>query len=79
VPDEGACVELGLAHAHRALAGSHKLTVGLHTDERSAFVGSKLNPMVGVLLDYVAEDEESLFRALKSYSVSVRDPTRSLR
>ena len=39
VPDEGACVELGLAHAHRALTGSDKLIVGLHTDERSAFVG----------------------------------------
>src|SRR3712207_3531146 len=65
MPDEGACVELGLAHAHRALAGSEKLIAGLHTDERSAFVGSKLNPMVGVPLDDVVEDEESLLRALE--------------
>ncbi len=39
VPDERACVELGLAHAHKALTGRDRLLVGLHTDERSAFVG----------------------------------------
>jgi nucleoside 2-deoxyribosyltransferase len=79
VPDEGACVELGLAHAHRVLTGSDKLIVGLHTDERSAFVGSKLNPMVGVPLDHVVEDEESLLRALEGYRASGRDPAGSLR
>ena len=74
VPDEGACVELGLAYAHNALTGSDKLIVGLHTDERSAFVGSRLNPMVGVPLDHLVEDEEGLFRALKGYRTSARDP-----
>ncbi len=72
VPDEGACVELGLAHAHKEVTGGGKLIVGLHTDERSAFVGSKFNPMVGVPLDHVAEDEESLLRALEGYRASGR-------
>ncbi len=79
VPDEGACVELGLAHAHRVLTGSDKLIVGLHTDERSAFVGSKLNPMVGVPLDQVVEDEEALLGTLESYRWTSRDPAGSLR
>ena len=79
VPDEGDCVELGLAHALRALTGSDKLIVGLHTDTRSAFVGSKLNPMVDVPLDHVVEDEEALLGALEGYRASVRDPAGSLR
>jgi hypothetical protein len=79
VPDEGACVELGLAYAHRELTGRDKLIVGLHTDTRSAFVGSKLNPMVGVPLDYVVEDEETVLRALEDYRASARDPAGSLR
>lgn len=72
VPDEGACVELGLAHAHKELTGGDKLFVGLHTDERSAFVGSKLNPMVSVPLDHVAENEEDLLRMLEGYRASGR-------
>ena len=77
--DEETCVDLGLSHAHSALAGSDKLIVGLHTDERSAFVGSKLNPMVGVPLDRVVEDEEALLRALEGYRGTGRDTAGSLR
>ncbi|QIN82838.1 hypothetical protein GBA63_09380 [Rubrobacter tropicus] len=65
VPDEGACVELGIAHAHRRLEGARRLIAGLHTDTRATFLGSKLNPMVRVPLDRIAEDEATLLRILE--------------
>ena len=67
VPDEGACVELGLAHAHQELRGRKKLLVGLQTDSRAAFLGSKLNPMVRVPLEHVAEAEDELLKNLEDY------------
>lgn len=67
VPDEGACVELGIAHTHRRLEGVEKLLVGLHTDTRATFLGSKLNPMVRVPLDRIVEDEGSLMEILNDY------------
>ena len=67
VPDEGACVELGLAYCYKELRQVGKLLVGLQTDSRAAFPGSKLNPMVRVPLQYVAEDEEALLRVLDEH------------
>ncbi len=67
VPDEGACVELGIAHTQRRLGNVGKLLVGLHTDTRAAFTSSKLNPMVRVPLDRIAEDEGSLMGVLEGY------------
>ncbi len=67
VPDEGACVELGIAHTHRRLSNVEKLLVGLHTDTRAAFLGSKLNPMVRVTLDRIVEDGGSLMEVLDEY------------
>jgi nucleoside 2-deoxyribosyltransferase len=64
VPDEGACVELGIAYCQKHLQNREKLLVGLHTDTRAAFVGARLNPMVRVPLDYVVDDEETLGRLL---------------
>ena len=64
VPDEGACVELGIAYCQKELQGNRKLLVGLQTDARAAFLTSKLNPMVRVPLQYVLEDEEALLRLL---------------
>lgn len=58
------------AYAHKELHGGGKMLVGLHTDARAAFVGSKLNPMVRVPLDHVAEDEEELLRVLEGYRPS---------
>ena len=66
VPDEGACVELGIAHAHKHLRGERKLLVGLHTDTRAAFLTSKLNPMILVPLDRVTEDEKELIDLLRN-------------
>lgn len=67
VPDEGACVELGMAYCQRELQGSKKVLLGLHTDSRAAFLGSKLNPMIGVPLDFIAPDEETLLHVLQQY------------
>jgi nucleoside 2-deoxyribosyltransferase len=67
VPDEGACVELGLAHAHKKLRGTKKLLVGLHTDSRAAFLSSKLNPMLLVPLEHIAEAEDDLIKVLEDY------------
>jgi nucleoside 2-deoxyribosyltransferase len=67
VPDEGPCVELGLAHAHKELLGAKKLLVGLHTDSRAAFLGSKFNPMLRAALEHIAEAEDELLEFLKDY------------
>jgi hypothetical protein len=64
VPDEGACVELGIAYCQKHLQNGEKLLVGLHTDTMAAFIGGRLNPMVHVPLDYVVDDEETLLRLL---------------
>lgn len=67
VPDEGACVELGIAYTYKNLQHPNKLLLGLHTDARSTFIGSKLNPMIRVPLKYIATDEGQLLRALEHY------------
>jgi nucleoside 2-deoxyribosyltransferase len=64
VPDEGACVELGLAYAHRQTAGRPRRLVGVQTDARAAFMGSRLNPMIRVALDEIYETVEELVDAL---------------
>ena len=71
VPDEGACVELGIAYCQKELQGEDKLLVGLQTDTRAAFLGSKLNPMVRVPLQHVADDEEALLRTVAYYRMGV--------
>jgi nucleoside 2-deoxyribosyltransferase len=64
IPDEGACVELGIAYCQKYLQNEKKLLVGLHTDTRAAFIGGRLNPMVRIPLDYVVDDEGTLLRLL---------------
>jgi hypothetical protein len=66
VPDEGACVELGIAYTQKYLSKTHKVLVGLHTDLRAAFIGGKLNPMVKVPLDYIAGNQEELVAFLQN-------------
>ncbi len=67
VPDEGACVELGIAYCQKDLQKNTKLLVGLKTDNRAVCIDSKLNPMIRVPLDYIAESEEDLIEFLKTY------------
>ncbi|MDD3190546.1 MAG: nucleoside 2-deoxyribosyltransferase [Candidatus Pacebacteria bacterium] len=65
VPDEGACVELGIAYAQKYLNRDKKILMGLQTDVRAAFIGSKLNPMLSVPLDFIVETEKRLLEILK--------------
>lgn len=67
VPDEGACVELGIAYCQKELQNQKKLLIGLQTDVRAAFISSQLNPLLRVPLEYIAEDEETLLKVLKNY------------
>lgn len=64
VPDEGACVELGLAYARREAIGRPETIVGLMTDNRAAFIGGRLNAMLGAALDALYDDEDQLLAAL---------------
>lgn len=64
VPDEGACVELGIAYGQKYFEKNKKILTGLHTDIRAAFIGSKLNPMLKVPLDHVVNSEKELINFL---------------
>jgi hypothetical protein len=75
VPDEGACVELGIAYCQKHLQNGEKLLLGLHTDTRAAFIGGRLNPMVRVPLDYIVDDEETLLRLLVEHKPGVETGT----
>ena len=65
VPDEGACVELGIAYSSKK--NKDKLLVGLQTDIRAAFLGSRLSPMIRVPLDSIFTKEEDLMNCLRDY------------
>jgi hypothetical protein len=59
------CVE-ATAGQQRA-RGAKRFLVGLHTDSRAAFLSSKLNPMVRVPLERIAESEDDLLEILECY------------
>jgi nucleoside 2-deoxyribosyltransferase len=75
VPDEGACVELGIAYCQKYLQNGDKLLIGLHTDTRAAFIGARLNPMVHVPLDYVVDDEVKLLQVLTGHRSGIEGRT----
>ena len=62
VPDEGVCVEIGIAWATRNADPSraNRRVVGLKTDARAWLPGDDLNPMVGEALDRLFTDEPAL-------------------
>ena len=63
VPDEGACVELGIAYAN------NKRCYGIKSDARSVELNLDLNPMISecfIKLFYNLDGEE-LIASLKSY------------
>lgn len=72
VPDEGACVELGIAYAQRELLHRSKLLIGLQTDSRAAFPERKLNAMIRGAIDRVESDEAALLAALAQYQQEAR-------
>lgn len=63
VPDEGACVELGLAYAYG------KRCYGAKTDTRSLELDLDLNPLIsGCFIKMFKDfDGDALVRALKEY------------
>jgi nucleoside 2-deoxyribosyltransferase len=65
VPDEGACVELGIAYSLKKFLKQKKLIVGLQTDSRAAFLGTKLNPMLAGCFDCLAKNEKQLISCLR--------------
>lgn len=67
VPDEGACVELGIVYGQKHLLQRDKLLIGLQTDQRAAFPGAKLNAMIHGALDDIAANESDLISALEEY------------
>ncbi len=67
VPDEGACVELGIAYTQKELEKRKKLLIGYMTDTRAAFIGGKLNPMVKIPLGKIVETEDELLKFLNDY------------
>ena len=73
VPDEGACVELGIAYAQRHLLEQDKLIIGLQTDWRAAFPWAKLNAMIHGALDCVTDSEDDLIAALEEYRRAMTD------
>ena len=67
VPDEGGCVELGIAYGQKHLLQQDKLLIGLHTDMRAAFLGGKLNAMIHGALDYVVSDQEEVIAEIEAF------------
>ena len=67
VPDEGGCVELGIAYGQKHLLQQDKLLIGLHTDMRGAFPGGKLNAMINGALDCTMGDEEELIAEIETF------------
>lgn len=65
VPDEGGCVEMGMAYEQKQLNNKPQHIIGLHTDTRGAHLGAKFNPMILVPLDKVVNNEEELLEHLK--------------
>ena len=68
VPDEGACVELGIAYGQKCLLQQDKLLIGLHTDMRGAFPGGKLNAMISGALDCTSSDTDGLIAEIEAFS-----------
>jgi nucleoside 2-deoxyribosyltransferase len=65
VPDEGACIELGIAWGDKTLRNPNKRLIGLLTDSRAAFPQWQLNPMVREPMDAVARSQDELLALMK--------------
>ncbi len=64
IPDEGACVELGIAYTQKYIAKEKKYLIGLVTNKLRL---KSLNPMIRVPLDYIAESEKELIECIRKY------------
>jgi nucleoside 2-deoxyribosyltransferase len=77
VPDEGACVELGIAYCQKEQEQAEKLLIGFQTDMRVRLFDLTLNPMITGALDYLAFDQVTLLDVLKHYQVNKSLPAQS--
>lgn len=68
IPDEGACVELGLVNAHREFGVREKLIVGLHTDLRVATEARRPNAMLMGALDEIFTTRADLLDYLQKHA-----------
>ena len=68
VPDEGACVELGMVHTHREFSVRKKLIIGLHTDVRVATETRRLNAMLMGALDEIFGTTAALVEYLQEHA-----------
>jgi len=67
VPDEGACVELGIAHENKILNKKEKLLIGFLSDLRGFGENFKLNAMVRGALDVFVDNEDDLIKQIKAF------------
>ena len=65
VPDEGACVELGIAWSLKTYQHQNKLIAGLRTGNPDAFYKTGLNPMLRACFDKLTSSENELLAFLK--------------
>lgn len=70
IPDEGACVALGMSYMHKNLINKNKILIGLHTDKRGAYPHSKLNPMIEASMDSIFESVSDLLEFLENKSLT---------
>lgn len=65
VPDEGACVELGMAYIAKLKNNKPRVIIGFHSDARASFIGAKLNPMLKMCFDEIVQNEDELLQCMK--------------
>lgn len=65
VPDDGACVELGIAYADKYINKKNTEIVGIHTDSHAAFLEGRLNPMISMAFDKIFRNTEELIECLR--------------
>ena len=68
VPDEGACLELGISYTNKYINNKNTRIIGLHTDSRAAFIQGKLNPMILMAFDVIFKNVEELLMYLRDNS-----------
>ena len=65
VPDDGACVELGIAYTDKYINNKKTRIIGIHTDSHAAFIEGRLNPMLSMAFDKIYNNTEELIKYLK--------------
>jgi nucleoside 2-deoxyribosyltransferase len=72
VPDEGACVELGIAHENKVSGGQVKLLIGYSSDMRVFADVFQVNAMLRGALDDLVTNQEQLIEKLLSFLAKIK-------